>query len=169
LSIVHIILELESNGKLVPYEPTVVRRPHPHGPRRLWLTPDTAKWCFPAGPHPDGRIGDEALAHLHDQLNAFVWGDFMELGIDIRRLCPDETDVWEIKSHLKKPQLRLFGWFVLPKWFVAVHRAVRDDLEKKCGPKWDRAIATAEEARRTMVGPVAWYDPDPRKYLQNPR
>jgi hypothetical protein len=89
----------------------------------------------------------------------------MEYEVDIRRLCPDEVDVWEIKSHLKKPQLRVFGWFVLPKWFVAVHRAVRDDLEKASGPNWDHAIATAVAARTAMVGSVDWYDEDPAKYL----
>jgi hypothetical protein len=89
----------------------------------------------------------------------------MEYGIDIRRLCPFQTDVWEIRSHLKKPQLRLIGWFVLPKMFVAVHRAVRDDLEKTRGPKWDQLIGTAEQARSALVGFVGWYHEDPGKYL----
>jgi hypothetical protein len=102
-------------------------------------------------------------------LNAFVLGDFMDYGgVDMRRLCPDDKDIWEIKSHLKKPQLRVFGWFVLPKYFVAVHQVVRDDLEKKKGPKWDAAIATAEHARATLVGPVDFFHVDPGKYVQNP-
>jgi hypothetical protein len=48
----------------------------------------------------------------------------------MRRLRPDERDIWEIKSHLKKPQLRVLGWFALPKWFVGVHCVLRDDLEE---------------------------------------
>ena len=68
-----------------------------------------------------------------------------------------------------KPQLRLIGWFVLQKMFVAVHGVVRDDLERASGPKWNRAIAIADEARSTMVGSVGWYDADPGKYIQNPR
>jgi hypothetical protein len=169
LSIVLTIGALEKAGKLVRYEPTVPRDPHPQGPRNLWLTPATRGWCFPEGSHPDTRIKDEALASLHDQMNAFVRGDFLEHGIDIRRLCPQQRDVWEIKSLLTKRQLRVFGWFVLPKWFVAVHRAVRDHLEKVRGPKWDRAIQTTAEAREMLVGSVDWYDVDPAKYLQNPR
>jgi hypothetical protein len=89
----------------------------------------------------------------------------MQLGEDIRRLCPEGTDVWEIKSHLGQPQLRVFGWFVLPKWFIAVQGFVRDDLEKGRGPKWDRAIEAAAQARGTLVGSVKWNDEDPRKYL----
>jgi hypothetical protein len=165
LSIVLTISGLEASGKLVPYEPTIPGEPNPHGERRLWLTPETRKWCFPAVAHPDTRIRDEALAYLHSQMNAFVRGEFMDYGVDVRRLCPKEMDVWEIKSLLTRQQLRVFGWFVLPKWFVAVHTAVRNDLEPVRGPKWDHAIETAAEARRVLVGSVAWYDVDPGKYL----
>jgi len=93
----------------------------------------------------------------------------MEYGVDVRRLCPREVDVWEIKSLLVKQQLRVFGWFVLPKLFVAVRGAVRDDLEKIRGPKWDQAIKSADEARKMLVGSVDWYHADPEMYLQSPR
>jgi hypothetical protein len=169
LSIVDTILDLEASGALVRYVPTIARDNHPDGPRDLWLTPNFRDWCFPVGPHPDGRIGDGSLAALHAQLNAFVWGEFMEYEVDITRVDRDRDDVWEIRQHLKRPQLRAFGWFVLPKWFVGVHPAVRDDLEKIGGPNWDAAIAIALRARSEMVGSVAFYDDDPEKYLQNPR
>jgi hypothetical protein len=81
--------------------------------------------------------------------------------IDIRRLCPHEKDIWEVKSHLKKPQLRVFGWFVLPKWFVGVHYAVRDDLEPAKGPKWDAAIARSEHIRAALIGSVDYFNYDP--------
>jgi hypothetical protein len=165
LSIIHIIQTLQGRGALVRYEPTIRRDFHPQGPRLLWLTPDAWKWCHPAGAHPDRRIRDESLAHLQDQLNAFVRGDFVEYEVDIRRLSPDESDIWEVRSHLKKPQLRLIGWFVLPKSFVAVDGAVRDDLEKTNGPKWERVIANAAKIRSTLAGPVSWYHEDPQKYL----
>ena len=169
LSIAITITDLAKSGKLVPHEPTVPRDPHPQGPRSLWLTPDTRDWCFPAGAHPDARIRDEALANLATQMNAFALGEFMEYGIDIKRLCPKERDVWEIRSLLMKQQLRIFGWFVLPKLFVAVHQSVRSDLEKTRGQKWDQAINTAAEIRTMLVGSVAWYHDDPGAYLQNPR
>jgi hypothetical protein len=98
-------------------------------------------------------------------MNAFVRGEFMEYGVDVKRLCPKKEDVWEIKSLLTRQQLRVFGWFVLPKWFVAVHSAVRDDLEPVRGPKWNHAIESTAEARKVLVGSVAWYDADPGKYL----
>jgi hypothetical protein len=115
-------------------------------------------------------VTEECLAHLKDQLSAFVRGEFMDYhGGDMRRLCPEENDIWEIKAHLKKPQLRLLGWFVLPKWFVAVHPVVRNDLEKKKGTKWDAAIAKAESVRTELVGPVDFFHSDPGEYVKNPK
>jgi hypothetical protein len=134
------------------------------------MTPDTHRWCFPDDAHPDARISDAALAHLADQMNAFVWGQFMDWrdGVDIKRLDPHEKDIWEIKSHQKKPQLRVFGWFVLPKWFVATNYSVRDDLEPTSGPKWNAAIDLAEHHRVTLVGSVGFFHPNPGEYVKNP-
>lgn len=169
MSIVITIQRLVADRKLIPYQPIVRRSAHPHGGRFLWLTPDTHAWCLLSGDHPDPRVTDESIAHLGDQLNAFVWGEFMDYdGVDMRRLCPQEKDIWEIKSHLKKPQLRVFGWFVLPKWFVATHRAVRGDLEETRGPKWHAIISKAEHARTTLVGSVDFYHDDPGEYVRNP-
>jgi hypothetical protein len=93
----------------------------------------------------------------------------MEYEVDMRRLCPQALDVWEIRSHVVKPQLRLFGWFVLPKLFVVVHGAVRDDLDEGGRITWERAIETADDARTTMgLRSVDWRE-DPDWYLQNPR
>jgi hypothetical protein len=169
LSIVNTIGELVKAGGLVPYQPTILRPVHAQGPRYLWLTPETHKWVLPDAAHPDPRIGDEPLSHLGDQLNAFVAGEFMENGLDIKRLCPPKNDIWTIRSHLKQPQLRVFGWFVLPKLFVAAHYAVRDDLEKGKGPKWNAAIAKADGARTALVGSVDFYNVDPGEYVKNPK
>lgn len=167
MSIVPIIQKLVCDGKLFPYRPIVVRAPHIQGGRRLWLTADANAWCCPPEDHQDSW--DESLAHLGDQLNNFVWGEYTEYGTDIRRLCPEEKDIWEVRSHLKKPQHRLFGWFVLPKLFVGVHCKLRDDLERGKGPKWDKAIEKAEHARDDLVGHVPFFDADPGKYVCNPK
>lgn len=166
-----IISQQVGAGRLIPYRPTVARRPHPQGPRQLWLTPETYKWCQPPENHPDSRVTDDSLAHLGDQLNAFRLGEFMDYrdGIDIKRLSPDKRDIWEIKSHLKKPQLRIFGWFVLPKLFVAAHQALRDDLEKEKGPKWDAAIERTEELRTALIGSIDFFHLDPGEYVRNPK
>jgi hypothetical protein len=168
MSISLIIKALEANGALVPYEPFVKRPPHPQGPRYLWLTPTTFDWCFPEGSHPDARIGDASLANLADQMNAFVWGQFMEVGIDIKRLNPHDKDIWEVRSHLKKPQLRVFGWCALPKLFVATNYANRDDLEPSNGPKWNVAIDQADRFRTALVGLVDFFHANPSEYVKNP-
>jgi hypothetical protein len=115
--------------------------------------------------------GDQFLLELRlFQMNAFVWGQFMDWrdGIDIKRLDPHEKDVWEIKSHLKKPQLRVFGWFVLPKWFIATNYAVRDDLEPISGPKWNAAINAADNHRANLVGSADFFHTNPGEYVKNP-
>ena len=170
MSIINTVLELEKAGRLVRYRSTVARAPNLHGGRNLWLTPETYQLCCPTGDHPDSRVTDTSLAHLGDQMNAFVLGEYMEYkdGDDIKRLCPDDRDIWEIKSYFAKPQLRLLGFFVVPKWFVASNFALRDDLEPVRGPKWNAAIGFAEHVRAELVGHVEYYNDDRGEYVRNP-
>jgi len=81
----------------------------------------------------------------------------MEDGVDMKRLEPTENGVWEIRSYFNKPFLRVFGWFVLPKLFVAVQCKVRDDLEKRRGPKWDSTLAATAAFRDEMFGAELLY------------
>jgi len=170
MSIALTIKQLERDRALLPFEPLVKRPAHEQGARYLWLTPAAFDWCFPDNAHPDGRISGESLAHLEAQMSAFVRGEFVDWkdGIDIKRLDPPERDIWEIRSHLKKPQLRLFGWFALPKWFVATNYALRDDLEPQRGPKWEAAIDFADRQRTMLVGSVDFYHDNPGEYVKNP-
>ena len=171
LSIILAITGLVKSQHLVEYRPTIQRPSHPQGARSLFLTPDAYLWCCPPDAHPDPRIKDDTLVQLGDQLNAFVRGEFMDYadGIDIKRLDPDTLDVWEIRSHLKKPQLRLFGFFAAPKWFVGTNCAVRDDLEPQRGPKWDAAIKKAADTRTDLVGSVGFFSDDRGEYVRNPK
>lgn len=170
MSIILGLLKLHVEGTLVPYKPTIIKPDHPEGGRTLWLTPDTEMWCQPPGDHPDNRIDDETLAVVGDQLNAFARGDFMEMKVDIKRLDPDTTDVWEIRSHLGRPQLRVFGFFAAPKVFVATHYANRDDLEPSRGPKWNAKIQEVANMRAQLVGQyVPYWNQDPNVYVRNPR
>jgi hypothetical protein len=115
-------------------------------------------------------VTDEALAQMGQQLNAFVLGHYMEDGIDMRRLEPIENGVWEIRSYFKKPFLRVFGWFVLPTVFVAAHYEVRDDLEKRRGPKWDAAVAKTMRLREGMfAGHLLHESPRYNDFVRNPR
>ena len=113
---------------------------------------------------------DASLTHLGEQMNAFVLGEFLDYkdGTDIKRLCPDERDIWEIKSYFVKPQLRLLGFFAVPKWFIGTNFALRDDLEPVRGPKWNAAIDFAEHKRAELVGHVDHYNEDRGEYVRNP-
>jgi hypothetical protein len=170
MSIINTVLRLEKVGLLIPYRSSVARAPRPQGGRRLWLTSDTFQLCCPPGDHPDRRVTDASLIHLGEQMNAFVLGEFMDYkdGIDIKRLCPDERDIWEIKSYFVKPQLRLLGFFAVPKWFIGTNFALRDDLEPVRGPKWNAAISFAEDKRAELVGHVDYYNDDRGEYVRNP-
>lgn len=165
MSIFSIVIQLENAGRLVCHKQTVPRPVHPRGPRTLWMTPETYEWCFSEDERQDARIGDKPLAHLGDQFNAFIRGEFFEYEVDIRRLSPKEADIWEIRSYAHKPQLRVFGWFILPKMFVATNFAIRDDLEKGSGPRWDAEIAKAAAIRDKLVGRVDYYRDNPEEYI----
>ena len=90
-------------------------------------------------------------------MNAFVLGQFMEDGVDMKRLEPTENGVWESNRIFTSRLLRVFGWFVLPKVFVAAHCKVRDDLEKTRGPKWERAIAATVALRDELFADELLY------------
>jgi hypothetical protein len=159
LSILPTLLGLEQRRALVPYRSSVVRRMRGGG-RYLWLTQDTHKWCCPVDSHPDLRMTDEAIAQIGAQFNAFVLGDFMEDGTDMTWLCPHDRHIWEIRSYLNKPFLRVFGFFVLPKVFAAAHYKFRSDLERKCGPKWDAAITKTASIRNQLFGGELLFEAD---------
>jgi len=95
---------------------------------------------------------DEALAQIGSQFNAFALGEYIEECIDMTWLCPHDQRIWDIRSYLNRPFLRVFGFFVLPKLFVGAHCALRSDLEKKCGPKWEAAIARTISIRDQLFG-----------------
>ena len=145
LSIITTLHERKCAGELVLYNPTVARW-GPRNQRTLWLTRDAFQWCCPIIKHSDARVTDEALADLQYVLNSFVFRDDLEDEIDMRHLEPKEYEVWEFRSYVKFPRLRLFGSFALPSIFVGVNYRVRDDLELRRGPKWDSAIRDTRDA-----------------------
>jgi hypothetical protein len=119
------------------------------------MCPDTYKWCHPKKAHPDSRISDHSLAELYAVLNAFVRGDPLVYGLDMKHLETKDPEVWEFRSYvLHKPFLRVFGCFYLPNYFLAVHHSNRDDLEEKRGPKWDKAIAVTIAARDKILAGI---------------
>ncbi len=148
LSILH-LLQLEKAGKIARYKPTVASTGS--GLRNLWMTPECLEWCCPSGGHPDTRITAESLVQLQDVLNAFALKKDLIKDIELKQLEPFDSEVWEFRSYAVMPYLRVFGSFVLPANFLAVVQRVRDDLEQRRGPKWDRAINETIRLRNQLL------------------
>jgi hypothetical protein len=143
------MLKLEAAEIVARYVPTVADR----GDRKriIWVTPTCLAQCRPDGPHADSRVGDEALIALQDVLNAFVFYDEMVEHLDMTWLDTPDAGVWEFRSYSARPQLRLFGSFVVPSHFLGTAFRVRDDLEDGRGPRWDRAIDEAITIRNSLL------------------
>jgi hypothetical protein len=143
------MIGLVNAGDLFRYEPTVA----PRGDRRrtLWMTAACHEWCRPPAEHPDVRVTDEALVQLQEVLNSFVFYDEMVNGLDMKKLDPPELEVWEFRSYVAEPFLRVFGSFVVPSHFLAINYRLRGDLEARRGPQWDRAIAEAAQRRGALM------------------
>lgn len=122
---------------LIAHKPTVSMKIGDH-PRRLYLSRAAQDWCFPKGRHPD-RVSGASLAALHDQMNAFVAGHFIENEVDLKQLLPRNREVWEIRALLQ-PQLRAFGWFADRKCLIVTHGKRRDQLGERGSTQWERAI-----------------------------
>lgn len=151
LSIISRLQVLHEAGAVVRYVPTVP--PVARGLRRsLLLSREAFLWCCPPGQHPDARITDECLADLQFVLNSFAFYHDMEPGLDVRHLEPKDNEVWEFRSYVKQPRLRLFGSFALPSVFVATDYRVRDDLEESRGPKWDAVINNTKDSISELFG-----------------
>lgn len=151
MSIIGTLNTLSEAGDLVLYKPTVA--PPQRGYRRtLWLAPHAFQWCCPATDHPDARITDESIVDLQSVLNAFVFNRDMMQGLDMRHLEPKDDEVWEFRSYIHNPRLRLFGSFALPSIFVAVDYRLRSELEPRRGKKWNYAIKYTKNEIRDIFG-----------------
>jgi hypothetical protein len=83
---------------------------------------------------------------------------------------PADKGIWEIRSYSNKPFLRVFGWFVLPKWFVAAQYRFRADLEPTNGNKWNAAIQQTQTIRDEMfAGESLFSGASYNEFLRNPR
>ena len=148
MSIDHKLAALEDVGRLVRYVPSVETDERRN--RRIFMVPVAHEWCCPEGRHPDRRVSDLALAYAHQQLNAFVYGRYLELDIDIKQLDPGEDEVWEIRTLLV-PRIRPLGWFPLPNTFVVVAGKLRDDLGSRPDPKWRLAVDEVKSQRDALL------------------
>jgi len=143
LSILEKLAQLVRDGDLVEYRPTTAPIASVV-PRRILLKKDICPSVVPVGEHPDPRVSLDAVDALQAVLNQFIHRvDAMLLGLDMKRLDPQSERVWEFRSYLRDPQLRLLGCFALENIFLGTAFRVRPDLEEKRGPLWTRAIKEA--------------------------
>jgi hypothetical protein len=132
------------------------------------MTPETFAWCHPSeAGHSDVRISATAVLQLQDVLNTFALGEEVIEGLDLKRLDPPDQEVWEFRSYIARPFLRVFGTFALPRNFVALAHRVRDDLELRSGPRWNRAIADTMNNRSLVFGGYQHFGGRPyREYVK---
>lgn len=95
--------------------------------RWLYVTPEFDRWLateLPTLPRDRGR-NLAPLGQLDVLFHDFIVGFPMVYDVDRRRLEPQISNVWELKSE----DIRVFGWFVTRGHFVAVAAAMRKDLK----------------------------------------
>jgi hypothetical protein len=104
---------------------------------------------------------------MRDVLNHFALGGEVEQDLDLKQLKPFDKEVWEFRSYITKPYLRIFGGFALPRHFIAVGFRVRDDLEKRgSGPRWNKAISeTVDRRNAELEGELPFEAQSFRKYV----
>lgn len=108
-------------------------------------------WVDPPGKHPED-VRNEALGYARELLNQFVLGKELIEGHDLKWLDPHDDEVWELRTYLNKPQLRLFGWFPAPNHFVVVHCKRRDALKTQL--QWDNALDRVIRKRSELMREV---------------
>jgi hypothetical protein len=135
---------LQASGKLHAYVPTSVGRVL--FARRIWLTTEAKAWqADPAKGKPE-----ESLAELEAHMNDFSTGQQMIDGWNLKWLNPRTNEFWEFRTPMCPVQLRLFGWFPSPNFFVAVHGKTRNELGDN-EAKWDKATAKIHKARTDLL------------------
>ena len=140
------ILELERSGKIVRYRASLKRNEQTK--RDLFMEPDAHEICPAKGPSRVSRVNGKSLAAARAQVTDFVAGKPVEYDHDFKWLDDQDDDVWELRTH-QNPQLRLFGWFPCPDWFVVTNCELREELRSE--KKWNQAISKAIKVREALV------------------
>lgn len=109
--------------------------PHETERRELWMRPALHQWAYQGNRKQTLQFKPKVRAFL----GRYVKGEW----IDNRDVMKSWTlDVWELRVQLlpKRENTRIFGTFIKPDTFVAVHQALRSSFGDKDDPKWQRAV-----------------------------
>lgn len=143
------MVALEQEGRLFRHVQEIPA-PREGNERFIWLTVAAREWYR----NPGKEFRQASFAMAIQQMDAFIRGARLFEGEDVKHLEPKHREVWEIRTVLERPQIRLFGWFPCQMHFVFVHAKSRDDLELHRGPKWDRAINKVVTTRAELLLPA---------------
>jgi len=124
--------------------------------REIVLVPEVNKFVF--GLHTDSKVRTRRLK-LEIELSWFVEGGEVAVALPhdpyvdqpdayLRLLHPWADEVWEIRSKMQ-PQIRVFGRFAGPNFFVALLWAYRNDLGH---PPWAQCGTCKLEWERMFPG-----------------
>jgi hypothetical protein len=109
--------------------------PHETERRELWVRTPLHKWLYQ---------GDrKATVHFKPNVRAFLGRFVKGEWVDNRDYMKCwKADVWELRVQLQptREATRIFGAFVKPDAFLAIHQRPRNKFGGKEDPAWDRAI-----------------------------
>ena len=150
MSTIPILVELEQpGGALCRFRPTL--RGGEREARKLTTVHELHEWLYTE----DGIGMPRLKANIRAHLGVFVRGepiddlDFMKRVEDRRRRASRFSHgVWSISPRFN-PQYRLFGYFAITDWFVALTKSSRDDLAKS-DARWHAEIDRCGEAWRSL-------------------
>ena len=116
--------------------------------RRLYVHRGLNEEIKAAMKSKDAEVEDR-YAHLLADLHLYVSSQV--LPIDFIKPMEDSDGVWEIRSVLPKPSMRIFGVFATKDWFVATHHVERNTLGgKDDADGWNHEFSVAKHCWRTL-------------------
>ena len=133
---------LEVSGRLLAVRPRstrdVIKRP-------MYLLPDLHNAINAS--YPDAKDKDRYNS-LWADLERFVTGQPITDAY-LRPLRPYRNRVWEIRSKMPRPSIRVFGLFASRDVFIGTSHQVRNVLTR---PEWTEAIRFARFQWRQLFG-----------------
>ncbi len=129
-----------SNGLLIEFEPVITQE---STKRSLFATPEVHRLVI--GPWND-EAEEKRCGKLMADFERFVLGRHISVNWDkhsknamdsfMARLHPYEHEVWQIRSRVPSPGIRIFGRFAYRDCFIAFSWRYRRELNGKNSPEY---------------------------------
>lgn len=143
-----------ATGGLVEFQPlrprTVVRR--------IIMNHEVQNLTMACVPNPEPEVSESQwryrCGYVQGDFDHFLNGKRITVALDpssdaedcwLKRLCPIEDGIFEIRHRSPPPGIRVFGRFAETNIFVALHWAARKGLGRKGDPAWAAAMAKCRE------------------------